>query len=119
MLYINNADSPYSEQRVTLGTSNYIIELKFNSRNEGWYLNLLSSDGQTSLVTGLRLKPNQIITNRYLVEDFEGALACLRTKNDYSELSKDNLGRDKVYRIVWFNESELENLGAEDVVQLS
>lgn len=118
MLYINNADSSYSEQRVTLGTSSYNIVFKYNSRNESWYLNLSTSDGQESILEGIKIMPNQSLTSRYLLPDFEGTLFCIRDKNDPTPLGRNNLGRDKTYRLVWLTEEEAKGFGVNDVVQL-
>lgn len=118
MLYINNADSSYSEQRVTLGSSVYTLKLKYNVRNKGWYLGILDSSGTEELLTGLKLVPNQCLTSRYIIDGFEGGLYCLRVKNDFTSLDRYNLGRSKVYRLAWLSDDEVSGLGVEDYVQL-
>lgn len=119
MLYINNANSPYSEQRVSLGGFVYTLILKYNSRNESWYLTLKDSSGEEELLSGIKLAPNQSLTNRYLLEDFSGNLMCLRVKNNYTPLNRDNLGREGVYRLVWLSEEESTLVGVNNIVQLS
>lgn len=118
MLFINNSNTPYSEQRVILGNSIHTFIFKYNSRNESWYLTLLDSSGQNEILSGIKLEPNQALTNRYILEDFSGILVCLRVNNDYSPLSLDNLGRGKAYRLAWLSEEEALQFGIDNAVQL-
>lgn len=118
MLFINNSSTPYSEQRVTLGNSSYVLVFKYNSRNDSWYITLLDSSAQVEIISGVKLEPNQAVTNRYILEDFAGVLVCLRVSNDYSPLSFSNLGRGKVYRLAWVSEEEAALFGVNNAVQL-
>ena len=106
MLYINNSSSAYSEQRVSLGGNVYTLVFKFNVRNSGWYLSILDSSGTTPYLQGLQIKPNQNLTGRYTDSGLVGDIWCLRVKAEDSPLSLDNLGKDKVYRLVWVTDKE-------------
>lgn len=118
MLFINNSSTPYSEQRVTLGASSYTIIFKYNSRNDSWYISLLDSSGQDEIIKGVKLEPNQAISNRYILNDFEGVLVCLRVSNDFSPLTFNNFGRGKTYRLAWVSPEEANTFGVDNAVQL-
>lgn len=106
MIYINNADSPYSEQRVNLGGELYTLTFKFNSRNRAWYLSIYDSSNTVPLLEGLQLKPNASLTSRYNNDNIVGNFWCLRVKNDFSVLDRGNLGSEGVYRLVWLSDEE-------------
>lgn len=110
MIYINNADSPYSEQRVSVGGGVYTLVFKFNTRNKSWYLSIYDASKTTVIQAGLQLKPNSDLTGRYIIDGLTGSFWCIRVKNDTSPINRDNLGRNKSYRLVWVNDSEAEQL---------
>lgn len=106
MLYINNSNSAYSEQRVSLGGNVYTLVFKFNVRNNAWYFSILDGSGTTSYLDGIQIKPNQNLTGRYADSGVVGNIWCLRVKAEDSPLSLDNLGKEGVYRLAWATDKE-------------
>lgn len=106
MLYINNSNAPYSEQRVSLGGVLYTFSLKFNVRNKAWYLSIFDSSGNNPLIKGIKIMPNQNLTGRYINSGIVGNVWCVRVKSDDSPINVNNLGSDGVYRLVWLSDRE-------------
>lgn len=115
---INIPDSAYSEQRVSLSNNLVILVLKFNIRNQAWYLDIKNSDGSENILTGLKLMPNQNLTGRYILPELgNGNLWCLRVKNDFSRIDRDNLVSGS-YSLTWLSNTEEQELNLDGVIQL-
>lgn len=119
MLLINNPENSYSEQRLVIGNSSVTLVIKYNVRNESWYLSILDSSGTLEYLSGVKIVPNQNLTGRYILDgNIGGDIWCLRVKNDYSPIDYNNLGRNKTYRLAWISDGDMRQLGVEDVIQL-
>ena len=112
MIEIRVPNSSYSKQSVTLGDEVYTLYLKFNVRNESWYITIKDSEDSLTLLGGVKLMPNQDLTTRYrTTTDFEGHLLVLRNKNTPEGILYGNLGIGKAYSLYWVADSEFKELG--------
>lgn len=115
---INLPNSAWHEQRVTLSGRRYTIISKYNIRDDGWYIDIINNQGQG--LYGLKMMPQQNITYRYKYRDVvrNGDLWCMRTRNNFEQISRDNVGTDKTYQLWWIPDTEAEELGINDTIQL-
>lgn len=119
MILIHTPNTAHSEQRITLDGVAYVIEYKFNVRNNGWYINLYNSSKTTEYISGVKLTPNQNLTGRYVTDALSnGDIWCARMKNDNEDLGRNNLGIDKSYTLVYFSDDELPDFNINDYIQL-
>lgn len=112
-------DSPWSSQRITLKGESFLFVLKFNTRNESWYLDIQTTL-EEAIVSGIKIMPNQNLTYRqkYKTSLPDGNLWCIRGKNDFSDIGRDNLGIDETYELMWLSTEEEEEFGIDGRIQL-
>lgn len=111
--------SPNFTQEIVLAGLTYNILFTFNDSDKAWYLSI-SDSRLTSLVSGIKVMPNQNLTKVYSYLNIfpDGDIWCLRLKNDFSPIGYENLGIDKSYEIVWIPSNEVIERGLENVIQL-
>jgi len=118
-LMIYNSDSPYSQQRISANGGVFILVFKYNIRDKSWYIDIKTSDGQTSIKDGIKVVANQNLTGQYVLEDFpDGNIWCFRVQNDFNPVSRDNLGDGKTYTLTFLSPEEEEVLGINGFTQL-
>jgi len=100
-------NNTYFEQDVVLSGQSLLLELKFNTSDEAWYLTV-SDPSSNPIMAGLKIMPNQNITGRYpYLEGLpSGNIWCLRVQQSKEPLGRDNLGFDKIYELVWLTSEE-------------
>lgn len=112
MDYIKIPDAPESTQILSLGGQEYIIKLTFNTADKHWRVSLLTLDNE-EIISGLKIMPNQNLTWRYKYIGGmpTGNLYCMRYKNDFSDVGRDNLGLGKTYQLIYLTEQEDQQIG--------
>tara|TARA_R110002126_G_scaffold34517_8_gene106828 strand:+ start:1007 stop:1366 length:360 start_codon:yes stop_codon:yes gene_type:complete len=119
MLLINIPDSPYSEQNITLDGLTLQLILKYNIINSSWYLDIKTGSGKSEILSGIKVTPNRNLTGRHLVQELSGGdLWCLRSKNDFSPIDRDNFGEGEAYNLLWIPNSEVEEAELDGILQL-
>ena len=100
-------NSPESTQILSLSGVEYNLRLTFNTADKHWRLDIRDLDSN-EIVSGLKIMPNQNLTWRYkYLENMPaGNIYCIRQKNDFSAVGRDNLGVDKTYTLVYLTEAE-------------
>lgn len=112
-------DSAFSEQQVNLTDTVVTLTLKFNSRNDSWYIDIKDAANTTVVKSGIKVMPNQNLTGRYLLSDLtDGNIWCFRQKSSDEVIGRDNLGLDKTYGLWYLTLAEEEELGFDDIIQL-
>lgn len=116
---IKIADSPFFNQDVLLAGTTYNLLFKFNDSDKSWYMTIRDSQ-KNSLVSGIKIMPNQNLTLPYSYLNIfpDGDIWCLRLKNDFKPIGRDNLGINKTYELVWVSSEDTIEGGYEGVIQL-
>lgn len=119
MLLIRNPNSPNSRQTVTLGDNLVNLYFKFNIRNQSWYITIKDSSNENTILSGVKVMPNQNLTGRYILEELSGGnLWCIRNSNNFSDVGRSNLGEDKTYSVYWISSDEEIEVNIDDLIQL-
>ena len=107
MININVPNFPESYQNISLEGVEYRLRLTYNTRDKHWRMSLLNLDNE-EIISGIKIMPNQNLTWRYSYIDGmpPGNFYCLRLKNDYSDVGRDNLGYDKTYQLFYMTQQE-------------
>lgn len=115
---IKTPDSAWHSQDVTLSGRTYTITQKWNIRDNSWYIDIERPTGEA--LYGLKVMPMQNLTGRYKYKSFldGGSLWCMRVKQDFSPITRDNLGVGKIYELWWLTDQEAEELGIDGTIQL-
>jgi hypothetical protein len=105
--FIKVPDAPESTQVVALGGQEYTLRLTYNTADKHWRLDIQDLDGNT-ILSGLKVMPNQNLTWRYSHIDGmpEDDICCLRQKNNFDDVGRDNLGDDKTYTLAYMTRDE-------------
>jgi hypothetical protein len=109
-LKINVPDSANTQSNVSLGGSNYLFDFTFNDR-DGRYRLTISLNGE-SVISGLKLIENVIITQKYDLPDFDhGELLLVKIKDTTDPAGRNNIGIGKAYELIYLSNEELAALG--------
>lgn len=118
-LKILTSSEPYSEQRVTIGGISLTLTFKYNSRNSSWYMDIKDGSNTNTILSGIKIMPNQNLTGRYILKNFpSGNFWCIRQKNDFTPINRDNFGSDKVYALYWLTSQEEGEAQIDNKIQL-
>jgi hypothetical protein len=112
-------DSPWSSQRIPLKGETFLFVFKFNTRDESWNLDIQTTL-ENPIISGIKIMPNQNLTFRqkYKTQLPSGNLWCIRSKNNFSPIGRENLGIDKTYELMWLTPEEEEEFGINGRIQL-
>ena len=108
-LSISVPTSPSERSIITLSGSEYEFFFNFNTRDSRWRLSI--KQGNTSIVSGIKIVESQDLLGRYLLEGFShGNLYCIRFKEDGEPVGRDNFGIDKAYELVYLTNQEIVDI---------
>lgn len=112
-------NSAWHTQEISVEGSLLNITFKYNTADAGWYISL-STINDNLILGDTKVMPNQSLTGRYkYLEGLpSGNLWCVRRKNDFSPISRDNLGIGKTYELWWLSAAEEEEVGVDGTIQL-
>ena len=100
-------DADWSSQVVTLGGTTFILELKYKSRTDRWYMTLYNSDGQV-LLTEKKIVDGQTLTGLWDIEGMYGDIFCERAYGTDIYPSRNTLGIDKPFNLLYYTEDEMD-----------
>ena len=93
----DEADSSIS---LALGGYKYTFHFSYNTTNHRYYLDI--SRNGVKVISGLKLIENTIITQKHNIPDFDhGELAVLRAKATSEITTRNNIGIDSSYTLVY------------------
>jgi hypothetical protein len=104
-----------SNINIVLGANSYNLIFRFNSRetfntNGRWYFDLYTESGEP-IKLGIKVMENQKLLGRYKLDAFSGDIYCLQSNfGQVRFLTRDNLGIDKEYELVYFSQEELDEI---------
>lgn len=116
-----NGDNYHNVQEFSIEGVSYYFNTRYNKRC-GWLIDIYDADNNPydnddaePLLAGLRCMPNGLLTWRYSKNDglFSGDIYIVDTVGDLADITKDNFGAGKQYRVGYFTEAELEDLDFE------
>ena len=103
LLLINTTPEDYDQEiPVTLNGQDYRIRLWFSESVKKYNLTL-KREGET-LISNLRLNTGSIPTRKHDIEGFEGDFVLVPISDTPDPPSRDNVGLDKNYALVYFLE---------------
>jgi hypothetical protein len=109
MILVNVPNSPWSENRMSLGGQFYNIIFRYNSRDERWRMDIYKDEDP--VILGVKIMENQSLLGRYILEGFDhGDIFCVRNKNDKKLCGRDNLGIGLAYQLVYLTNAEISEL---------
>jgi len=102
VININIPNFPESYQNISLDGIEYRLRLTYNTRDKHWRMSLLDLDNNY-IIAGIKIMPNQNLTWKYnyIAGMPSGSFYCLRLKNDYSDVGRDNFGYGKTYQLFY------------------
>ncbi|AXN57384.1 structural protein [Erwinia phage Tian] len=98
--YIPVPDSEWSTQTVTLDKIPFLIELRFKSRQERWYLTIKDTDGNI-LISEVKCVPNTTLTGRYGLPEIYGDIFVERFYGSSEYPTRNNFGIGKEFGLVY------------------
>lgn len=102
--------SSFGTNTTTLGGTEYDFRYEYNDRTKLWTLVILSND--VVVKAGITVMETQDLLGQYLLPDFDhGTVMCLRLQNDNKRVGRNNLGIGKAYRLVYYTNQEIANIG--------
>jgi hypothetical protein len=118
-LKIRVPDSALHSQTINISSNTYTIKYKYNTSDLSWYISLYTVDDEI-ILGDTKVMPNQNLTGRFpYYQVFTGGnIWCLRTKNDFTPINRNNLGIGKLYELVYLTTAEELELGIRDTIQL-
>ncbi|AZV02131.1 hypothetical protein [Pectobacterium phage Wc4-1] len=99
-------DDENSVQTVTLGGTTFRLGLKYKARTQRWYLSLYDND-DNPLLTEKKLVDGQSITGLWDIEGMFGEIFCERSYGTDIYPSRDTLGIDKPFNLVYYTAEEM------------
>lgn len=109
----------HSTQTISLDGRVFTLEIKWNSRNKGWYLNLWDAQQKELFISGIKVVPNQNLTGRYRIRNLtRGNLFCLTVRNTSEELGRDNFGPNRDYSLFYMRNDIFEGVDLNGFIQL-
>lgn len=100
-------DTEWSSQTVTLGGTTFILELKYKQRTERWYMSLFDADGNP-ILSEKKLVQGQTLTGLYDIVGMYGDIFCERVYGLADYPTRDTLGLDKEFVLVYYTEEEMD-----------
>lgn len=101
-------DSSYQIQRVNLNNTIYNVQLSFNSRDSGWYLDLFDIN-LNPILQSKKLQWGSLVSKKYILPQMVGGdLYIFKTQIINEPLGRDNFGEDKLYQLVYLTDVEIE-----------
>lgn len=101
-------DDPFYDQVTDLDGTDYLLEFRYNQRENCWYLSISLQD-ETPLVTGIKLVCNVNLTGR--VADHRmplGVLMAVANNPDDSTPGMGELGVDKRVTLCYLDAQEVQ-----------
>lgn len=92
--------------RIPLDGVTYDIHFLFNKVTQRHYINIFQ--GGFLLAAGLKLIDGALIFDKYAISSFNGGqLMVIKAQETTEVVSRDNLGINKPYELVYFSSEEL------------
>jgi hypothetical protein len=109
ILTIPTTSDPFQRMTVRLDGSDYVIELRYNQREERWYLSI-ADDESVPILSGLKLQANWPLLwrHRYDTRVPPGEImVTVTTATDRSPPTLDDLGEGKRCELSYYDAAEL------------
>lgn len=96
--------------QISIEGESYVFVFKWMERSKSFYLTITTSNG-TVIQKNAKLLPNEplITRNRELAPS--GQIYLIRTGENLPEITKDSIGPDKEYNLIYFTRAELDAAG--------
>jgi cag pathogenicity island protein 13 len=113
ILTIPTTNDPFQRMTVRLDGRDYVLELRFNQREDRWYLSI-ADDESVPLLSGLKLQANWPLLwrHRYNVQLPPGEIMAAVTTGDRTPPTLNDLGEGKRCELTYFDRAELLAAGA-------
>lgn len=99
-------DSANSSVQVSLGGQTYTFEYTYSKLNEKFYLKI-SYNGEV-LISNLKLNQNVYLLKKHAIPEFDhGDLMIVKLKGTDAEVTRDNLGINKAYSLIYLSNEEI------------
>lgn len=98
-------DTDWSSQIVTLGGTTFTLELKYKERTGRWYMSLYDIDNNPLLIEK-KIVDQQALTGLWDIPGLYGDIWCERVYGTDVYPTRDTLGMNKAFNLVYFTEEE-------------
>jgi len=115
ILTIPTSTEPFQRMTVRLDGRDYVLELRYNQREERWYLSIADDEG-APILSGLKLQANWPLLwrHRYNTQVPPGEiLAAVTTATDRSPPTLNDLGEGKRCELTYYEAATLAEIAAE------
>jgi len=104
---VPTSDDPFYTQVTDLDGTDYILEFRYNQREDAWYFSISLSD-ETRLISGVKVVCGVNLLGRFAQEHLPpGILMAIANEDDDSTPGTGALGIGKRVTLVYFDASEL------------
>jgi hypothetical protein len=112
ILTIPTTAEPFQRMTVRLDGRDYVLELRYNQREERWYLSVADDEG-APILSGLKLQANWPLfwRHRYDVRVPPGEIMAAATGTDRSPPTLTELGEGKRCELTYYDRAELVEAG--------
>lgn len=100
------SDLPAFSLQASLEDVTYTLRLRWNTRTEAWFVDILDAQGETQYLTGVRLVVNFPLAAYNTGRQPPGSFVAVDTSGTQTDPGVDDLG-DRV-RLLYFTAAELE-----------
>ena len=114
ILTIPTTTEPFQRMTVRLDGRDYVLELRFNQREQRWYLSIADDEGD-AILSGLKLQANWplLVRHRYDTRVPPGELLVAVTTPDRSPPTLEDLGEGKRCELTYYEQATLVEIAAE------
>lgn len=103
---VRTFEDPFYNEVVTLDGSDYLLEFRYNQREDRWYFDVSLTDG-TMLVRGVKVVCGVPLLTRYADARLpKGALVALPNTTGNTSPGLKELGEDRRVTLFYFDQSE-------------
>lgn len=104
----NVPNTPHTSYFTTIDNETFQFVFRWSTRASVWHLDVFTGDGD-SLVKGAKLVPNIPLIRTTNVKAPKGELTVVNNTSNQDVPSKDNIGVNKDFELMYFTEEEMDD----------
>jgi hypothetical protein len=102
-------DVSWATTGISLGGTDYSLTYSYNERDSRWRLDIEDAIG--GIIFGVKIMESQSLLSPYILARFDhGDIVCVRVEEDNKPVGRKNIGIDLPYELIYFSNTEIEEL---------